>query len=219
MRRRRRSQAARGDRDSGRRRCTICGRTDTVEVNEERLAEIETVSSDSTLKRKYGATIDDTGLSRRCRAGAAVADRRNTTSRSSNACPTSSGHSPARRQHCPVLAGERRRRCPRDRGEHRVAQDGQRRGQIAVEQHDVRTESRPSSTVHRSVRTTDRDRRRGDSRRAESGESPKPLGRIASGGETARIMLVQIGAVRARFTPTLVFDEIDVGVGGRTGRS
>lgn len=51
------------------------------------------------------------------------------------------------------------------------------------------------------------------------GESLKPLGRIASGGETARIML----AVKSILsdvdeTPTLVFDEIDVGVGGRSGQ-
>lgn len=52
-----------------------------------------------------------------------------------------------------------------------------------------------------------------------TGESLKPLGRIASGGETARIML----AVKSILsdvdeTPTLVFDEIDVGVGGRSGQ-
>ena len=51
------------------------------------------------------------------------------------------------------------------------------------------------------------------------GESLKPLGRIASGGETARLML----AVKSILsdvdeTPTLVFDEIDVGVGGRSGQ-
>ncbi len=51
------------------------------------------------------------------------------------------------------------------------------------------------------------------------GEALKPLGRIASGGETARIML----AVKSILsdvdeTPTLVFDEIDVGVGGRSGQ-
>ena len=54
---------------------------------------------------------------------------------------------------------------------------------------------------------------------AHPGESLKPLGRIASGGETARIML----AVKSILsdvdeTPTLVFDEIDVGVGGRSGQ-
>lgn len=51
------------------------------------------------------------------------------------------------------------------------------------------------------------------------GETLKPIGRIASGGETARMML----AVKSILsdvdeTPTLVFDEIDVGVGGRSGQ-
>lgn len=52
---------------------------------------------------------------------------------------------------------------------------------------------------------------------ANPGEPPKPLARIASGGEMSRIMLA-IKSVMAAVDsmPTLVFDEIDVGVGGRT---
>lgn len=54
---------------------------------------------------------------------------------------------------------------------------------------------------------------------ANRGETPKPLGRIASGGETARIMLAFKSVLSEHdATPTLVFDEIDVGVGGRTGQ-
>lgn len=50
------------------------------------------------------------------------------------------------------------------------------------------------------------------------GESLKPLGRIASGGETARLMLALKSILsEVDATPTLVFDEIDVGVGGRSG--
>ncbi|MBI4758084.1 MAG: DNA repair protein RecN [Chloroflexi bacterium] len=51
------------------------------------------------------------------------------------------------------------------------------------------------------------------------GEPPKPLAKIASGGETSRLMLalrsVLSGVDRV---PTLVFDEIDVGIGGRGGQ-
>jgi DNA repair protein RecN (Recombination protein N) len=51
------------------------------------------------------------------------------------------------------------------------------------------------------------------------GETLRPLGRIASGGETARIMLaVKSILSEVDQTPTLVFDEIDVGVGGRSGQ-
>lgn len=51
------------------------------------------------------------------------------------------------------------------------------------------------------------------------GEALKPIGRIASGGETARMMLA-IKSILSDVdeTPTLVFDEIDVGVGGRSGQ-
>lgn len=51
------------------------------------------------------------------------------------------------------------------------------------------------------------------------GEALKPLGRVASGGETARLMLALKSVLsRADQTPTLVFDEVDVGVGGRSGQ-
>jgi DNA repair protein RecN (Recombination protein N) len=52
-----------------------------------------------------------------------------------------------------------------------------------------------------------------------AGEPLKPLAKIASGGETARLMLALksiLASVDA--TPTLVFDEVDVGVGGRSGQ-
>jgi DNA repair protein RecN (Recombination protein N) len=50
------------------------------------------------------------------------------------------------------------------------------------------------------------------------GEPLKPLAKIASGGETSRIMLGLKSILSlADQTPTLVFDEVDVGVGGRSG--
>ena len=52
-----------------------------------------------------------------------------------------------------------------------------------------------------------------------AGEAPKPLARIASGGETARLMLALKSVLAAAdATPTLVFDEVDVGIGGRSGQ-
>jgi DNA repair protein RecN (Recombination protein N) len=52
------------------------------------------------------------------------------------------------------------------------------------------------------------------------GEALKPLAKIASGGETARLMLA-LKSVLAEGdrTPTLVFDEVDVGVGARSGQA
>lgn len=50
------------------------------------------------------------------------------------------------------------------------------------------------------------------------GEGLKPMARIASGGETARLMLALKAVLsRADRTPTLIFDEIDQGIGGRVG--
>jgi DNA repair protein RecN (Recombination protein N) len=49
------------------------------------------------------------------------------------------------------------------------------------------------------------------------GEEPRPMARIASGGELARIALaLKTILSRAETRPTLIFDEVDVGVGGRT---
>ena len=51
------------------------------------------------------------------------------------------------------------------------------------------------------------------------GETLRPLARVASGGETARLMLALKSILAAADdTPVLVFDEVDVGVGGRSGQ-
>ncbi|MCD4753986.1 MAG: DNA repair protein RecN [Anaerolineaceae bacterium] len=50
------------------------------------------------------------------------------------------------------------------------------------------------------------------------GEGFKPLAKTASGGETARLMLALKNIlVEADTIPTLIFDEIDQGIGGRLG--
>lgn len=49
-----------------------------------------------------------------------------------------------------------------------------------------------------------------------AGFEPKPLSRVASGGEMSRIMLaLKTELARLDGIPTLVFDEIDAGIGGR----
>lgn len=51
--------------------------------------------------------------------------------------------------------------------------------------------------------------------RTNPGQSPQALGRIASGGELSRISLaVQVVTADANRIPTLVFDEVDAGIGG-----
>ena len=46
----------------------------------------------------------------------------------------------------------------------------------------------------------------------------KPLAKVASGGELSRISLaIQVAVASTSTIPTLVFDEVDVGIGGTTG--
>jgi DNA repair protein RecN (Recombination protein N) len=49
------------------------------------------------------------------------------------------------------------------------------------------------------------------------GQEPAPLARIASGGELARVMLaLKVVLAQVGSTPSLVFDEVDTGIGGAT---
>jgi DNA repair protein RecN (Recombination protein N) len=52
---------------------------------------------------------------------------------------------------------------------------------------------------------------------ANTGQSPRPLQKVASGGELSRILLAFKAVLAAADpVPTYIFDEIDAGVGGRT---
>lgn len=51
---------------------------------------------------------------------------------------------------------------------------------------------------------------------SNAGEPPRPLAKIASGGEISRAMLAIKAALAGRAgVPTLIFDEVDTGLGGR----
>ncbi|HWT70970.1 MAG TPA: DNA repair protein RecN, partial [Oxalicibacterium sp.] len=48
-----------------------------------------------------------------------------------------------------------------------------------------------------------------------AGTTPRPLAKVASGGELARIALaISVITSSATATPTLIFDEVDSGIGG-----
>jgi DNA repair protein RecN (Recombination protein N) len=52
------------------------------------------------------------------------------------------------------------------------------------------------------------------------GEAPKPLAKVASGGEISRVMLAMKSALaRATQLPILVFDEIDTGISGKAAQA
>lgn len=47
------------------------------------------------------------------------------------------------------------------------------------------------------------------------GLPPRPLAKVASGGELSRISLaIQVAAIHSKTTPTMIFDEVDAGIGG-----
>lgn len=48
-----------------------------------------------------------------------------------------------------------------------------------------------------------------------AGDAPRPLAKVASGGELSRVSLaIQVVTSRSASVPTLIFDEVDVGIGG-----
>ncbi|PPJ42665.1 MULTISPECIES: DNA repair protein RecN [unclassified Pseudoxanthomonas] len=50
---------------------------------------------------------------------------------------------------------------------------------------------------------------------ANAGQPPRPLRKVASGGELARISLaIEVAALGLDAVPTMVFDEVDTGIGG-----
>ena len=55
---------------------------------------------------------------------------------------------------------------------------------------------------------------------ANPGEAEKPLQKVASGGELSRIALAikTVASSRDSSVPSMVFDEIDTGIGGRTAQ-
>ncbi len=54
---------------------------------------------------------------------------------------------------------------------------------------------------------------------ANKGEAPKPIAKIASGGELSRIMLALKSVIADKdFVPTMIFDEIDTGVSGKAAQ-
>lgn len=55
---------------------------------------------------------------------------------------------------------------------------------------------------------------------ANPGQPPRPLRKVASGGELSRISLgIKLATIATADTPVLVFDEVDAGIGGATAAS
>ena len=189
-----------------------------LSIVEDRLAAIK------DLTRKYGATIDD------------VLRAQDAAARELEELTTEEGGLDALREReallreqvgrlASELSGERSRagEALAQATESVMAELNMGRARFAVRV----TQSADPEGVPVLTATTDGDRVAVDATGADrvefliapdAGEALKPLGRVASGGETARLMLALKSILSAAdATPTLVFDEIDVGVGGRSG--
>ncbi|HYH13257.1 MAG TPA: DNA repair protein RecN [Thermomicrobiales bacterium] len=201
------------------------GYLDTIEVNEERLTEIEDrLELIRSLKRKYGSTIDDV---------IAYGDeaRRELESLSGEDFDTDALQARLvaledRLASLVVNLSTKRRQAAERLSveiEESISSLRMGNGVVRIEVRQVDDPRGLNVTLDGEARTVHFDRTGIDDVEIlvapNRGEAPKPLGRIASGGETARIMLAFKSVLSEHdATPTLVFDEIDVGVGGRTGQ-
>lgn len=194
------------------------GYAESIEADPERLAAVEDrLALIKQLKRKYGATIEE--VLEHARRAAAELER----------LDTSEEEAARLRAQIDELAAEIRERAERL---------SQRRRERAAELETQVEEAMRALNMGRaefavafrrsSEDNPDRDRLGVDETGADriefliapnAGQEPRPLARIASGGETARLMLA-IKSILSEVdeTPTLVFDEVDVGIGGRSGQ-
>lgn len=193
---------------------------DQVEFNPERLVEVEArLVLIANLGRKYGATVDDmlafavqaeaelvdlrTGEERRTRITFEEAQER------TRLAGIAAELSDRRREAAATLAKEVDRE---------LTDLGFNRARFII---DVRTQSAPDGLALGGSDPVAYDETGIDRVEfllaANPGEPPKTLAKVASGGEQARIMLALKSVLgRVDALPTLVFDEVDVGIGGLT---
>jgi DNA repair protein RecN (Recombination protein N) len=211
---------------------------DEVEYRPERLTEVEErLSQLAGLKRKYGATLTD--VAAYAEQAARELDQLNAGEERLADFEARAAALAFRVGDQSVALGEARRNAAARLSaavERELAELGLAGGRFAV-QFDLRPD--PGGIAVRldeELVTTERGSHPAPSERSVAvdrtgadrveflvslniGEPPRPLARVASGGETARLMLALktiLGAADA--VPTLVFDEVDSGVGGRSGR-
>ncbi len=180
---------------------------ETLDVNPDRLEEVEArLAVLDELKRRHGGTLDAV-LSERERLEAAVGDG---AGREGELARAEEQSAQARRRLERVAEALTRRRT---------------RGARTFEQcvgRELRALGLPDARLE--VRLLPRPEPGPDGAEgvelwftANPGEPAAPLGRVASGGELSRIMLaVETATAEASGTGTLIFDEVDAGIGGRT---
>ena len=194
---------------------------DRLEFSPERLADIESrLAEIARLKRKYGGSIE-AALEHLARAE----DRLNNIERSDEREKELRGE--LRRARANYL--EAARRLSKERGTAaKKFERGVERDLSAVAMENARFVVQIASPSDAEL--ADEDAATGFTARgidrvefyfsANVGESARPLARVASGGEASRLMLVlKTIANASEFPRTIVFDEIDTGIGGRVSEA
>jgi DNA repair protein RecN (Recombination protein N) len=195
--------------------------TDGLEYSPERVAEIESRLAElSRLKRKYGGTIES-ALEHLSRSEERLdqverADERESELRASLDAARREYIGLARRLHDERVKAAKKfeRAIEHDLAE--VAMENARfevridvpaEGELAVEENDSAFTARGIDQIEFYFS-------------ANVGEAVRPLARVASGGEASRLMLVlKTIASASEFPRTIVFDEIDTGIGGRVSEA
>ena len=217
---------------------TLRAYSEQVEYNPERLQQVEErLALLSTLKRKYGATLGE--IATYAAAAAAELDELGTSEdRIARLIGEEAALSQRLGEEAAALSTARREAAQRfsEAVEDQLADLGLSGGRFGVrfdlrqDPAGVQVQLAPATMSMADVTPSDKalwtaaiDRTGID--RIEflvslnPGEPLRPLARVASGGETSRLMLALktiLGAADA--VATLVFDEVDAGVGGRSGR-
>jgi DNA repair protein RecN (Recombination protein N) len=205
----------------------IQGYNARVEFNPERLEELrDRLGRLVLLKKKYGGTLD-TLLQHREAIGQEVALAENFD----GVINSLSGEVESARKECAVIAQRlsakrhdiSRRLEPAIVGE--LAKLGIAHGKFAVEITQEEVPPTAASSYVKSGRKCIGLNPRGFDAvefliSTNLGEEPKPLVKVASGGEVSRIMLA-LKSILAKSDrlPVLIFDEIDVGVSGRIAQA
>jgi len=192
---------------------------ESIEFNPERLSQVEErLELLSTLQRKYGEGIPEV-LAFAEQAGAELEGLVNREARTAELEERATelekkiGRAAGQLSAARVRAGEKLARAVAEemtalslRGEFRVAIEQEESGEgVEVEGQRLRFDETGIDTV--------------DFRfAANPGEPARSVARTASGGELSRILLALKTVLSAADrTPTLIFDEVDAGIGGRNG--
>jgi DNA repair protein RecN (Recombination protein N) len=204
---------------------TIRGYGDAIEADPARLAQIEDrLALIKQLKRKYGSTVEEiTSYGEQAAAELDELDssehRLEELHERAGGLKREIGERGLSLSNTRHAAAERLSRAV----EHAIAELNMGRSTFTVDFRELAGHDGVPVTINGSQRLVPFDTTGID--RVEfliapnAGEMPKPLARIASGGEMARLMLALKSILSAAdATPTLIFDEVDVGVGGRSGQ-